>query len=243
MKILSISKPKKNDIPLHVAIIMDGNGRWAARKNLPRIFGHKAGVETLKEVVMTSIELGIKYLTVYSFSTENWQRPQEEVEGLMSLFVEALENELDSLYRNGVKVVMVGSKENVPPEVLSAFENAERKTNQNNRLILNIAFNYGSRQEIIEAVKKICLSLQEKKLSLGKLDEKLFSTFLYTDGYPDPDLLIRTGGEYRLSNFLLWQNAYTEFYFTKTLWPDFKKKDFLKAIDSYQKRDRKFGRI
>lgn len=243
MKILNMWKSKKNEVPVHVAIIMDGNGRWATRKKLPRIFGHKAGVEALREAVMTGIELGIKYLTVYSFSTENWQRPREEVEALMNLFVEALENELDSLHRNGVRILMIGRRENIPREVLNAFENAEEKTRNNDRLFLNIAFNYGSRQEIIDAVKKICVSVQKNELKLDELDEKLFSRFLYTGSFPDPDLLIRTGGEYRLSNFLLWQSGYTEFYFTRTLWPDFKRKDFLEAIEDYQRRERKFGRI
>lgn len=243
IKVPTVKELKKNSMPIHVAIIMDGNGRWAVKRKLPRIAGHRAGVKTLKEAVMTSIELGIKYLTVYAFSSENWQRPQQEIKALMDLFVETLEKELDSLYRNGVKLVLVGRREFIPPRVLKSFEYAEQRTKNNSRLVLNIAFNYGSRQEIITAVKRIYKDLQENRLKLEELEENVFSRFLYTRDCPDPDLLIRTSGEYRLSNFLMWQIAYTELYFIKTLWPDFNKRHFLKAIYNYQRRNRRFGRI
>ena len=239
----TIEEIKKKDIPVHVAIIMDGNGRWATKRNLHRIEGHRAGSKILKNIVITSIKLGIKYLTVYSFSVENWQRPKNEVKDLMNLFVETLSKELNSLNKNGVKLVLVGQKESIPREVLKSFEDAEFKTKNNKRLVLNIALNYGSRQEIVSAAKKIYDAVREGKLKIEKLDENILSDFLYTKNCPDPDLLIRTSGEYRISNFLLWQIAYTELYFTKTLWPDFDRKQFLKAIYNYQKRDRRFGRL
>ena len=242
-KIPTVKELKKNDIPEHVAIIMDGNGRWAVKRKLPRSAGHKAGVEALREVIMTCVELGIKFLTVYSFSSENWQRPKDEVKFLLHLFIESLKKELEVLNKNGVRISLIGQKESIPPEVLEAFENAEKKTKRNNKLMFNIAFNYGSRQEIINAVRKIHKAVKKNDIDIKKLDENIFSDFLFTKGCPDPDLLIRTSGEYRISNFLLWQVAYSEFYFVKTLWPDFKKKNFLKAIYDYQRRNRRFGRL
>lgn len=239
----TIKELKKNDIPEHVAIIMDGNGRWAARRRLPRSAGHKAGVEALRDIITTSIELGIKFLTVYSFSSENWQRPEDEVNFLLNLFLVSLNEELGSLDKNGVRVRLIGEREEVPSEILKAFENAEKKTRDNTNLYFNIAFNYGSRQEIIDAIKKICKAAGRNDIDLEKLNEKNFSDYLFTKGCPDPDFLIRTSGEYRVSNFLLWQIAYSEFYFVKTLWPDFKRKDFLKAIYYYQRRNRRFGRV
>jgi len=242
-KVPTVKELKKNDIPEHVAIIMDGNGRWAVKRKLPRSAGHKAGVEALREVIMTCVELGIKFLTVYSFSSENWQRPKDEVKFLLHLFIESLKKELEVLNKNGVRISLIGQKESIPPEVLEAFENAEKKTKRNNKLMFNIAFNYGSRQEIINAVRKIHKAVKKNDIDIKKLDENIFSNFLFTKGCPDPDLLIRTSGEYRISNFLLWQVAYSEFYFVKTLWPDFKKKNFLKAIYDYQRRNRRFGRL
>ena len=239
----TIKELKKNDIPEHVAIIMDGNGRWAAKRRLPRSAGHKAGVEALRDIITTSIELGIKFLTVYSFSSENWQRPEDEVNFLLNLFLVSLNEELGSLDKNGVRVRLIGEREEVPSEILKAFENAEKKTRDNTNLYFNIAFNYGSRQEIIDAIKKICKAAGRNDIDLEKLNEKNFSDYLFTKGCPDPDFLIRTSGEYRVSNFLLWQIAYSEFYFVKTLWPDFKRKDFLKAIYYYQRRNRRFGRV
>lgn len=222
---------------------MDGNGRWAIKRKLPRSVGHQAGVEALKEVISTSLELGIKFLTVYSFSSENWQRPRDEVNFLLNLFIESLKKELSSMHKNGIRVRLIGNRKEVPPDVLEAFENAEKKTLNNNRLFFNIAFNYGARQEIIEAIKRMYKEVLKKNIDIEKIDEDKFSDFLYTEGCPDPDFLIRTSGEYRVSNFLLWQIAYTEFYFIKTLWPDFNKVSFLKAIYYYQQRKRRFGRV
>jgi len=243
IRVPTVKELKKNIIPEHVAIIMDGNGRWAARRKLPRYAGHKAGVEALREVVKTCVQLGIKFLTVYSFSIENWQRPKDEVNFLLNLFLESLKEELETFNKNGVRVFLVGDRKLIPHEILEAFENAEKKTANNNKLFFNIAFNYGSRQEIIEAAKKIYKATVRDDINIEKLDEKTFSDYLFTKGCPDPDFLIRTSGEYRVSNFLLWQIAYCEFYFVKTLWPDFKRKNFLKAIYYYQQRNRRFGRL
>lgn len=243
IRVPTVKELKKNIIPEHVAIIMDGNGRWAARRKLPRYAGHKAGVEALREVIKTCVQLGIKFLTVYSFSIENWKRPKYEVNFLLNLFLESLKEELETLNKNGVRVFLVGDRKLIPHGILEAFENAEKKTANNNKLFFNIAFNYGSRQEIIEAAKKIYKATTRNDINIEKLDEKTFSDYLFTKGCPDPDFLIRTSGEYRVSNFLLWQIAYCEFYFVKTLWPDFKSKNFLKAIYYYQQRNRRFGRL
>ena len=243
VRVPNIKELKNNSLPEHIAIIMDGNGRWAARKKLPRSAGHNAGVEALREVVNTCLELGVKFLTVYSFSSENWQRPQDEVNFLLNLFLESLKNELEELHNRGVRVSLIGERKTIPLKVLEAFKNAEKKTSKNKKLFFNIAFNYGSRKEIISAVKNVCRAAKKNDIDIEKLDEKIFSEYLLTQGCPDPDLLIRTSGEYRVSNFLLWQIAYTEFYFTKTLWPDFKEKELLKAVYYYQKRNRRFGRL
>lgn len=243
IKTPTVKEIKKNNIPEHVAIIMDGNGRWATKRNLPRSAGHKAGVEALKVVISVCMELGIKFLTAYSFSSENWQRPEEEVNFLFNLFLQSLREELSSLDKNGVRVKLIGDREEVPSDILEAFENAEKKTLNNNKLFLSIAFNYGSRQEIINAVKRIHKEAIKKDIDIRKINDRVFSEFLYTAGYPDPDFLIRTSGEYRVSNFLLWQIAYSEFYFTKTLWPDFDRKSLLKAVYCYQQRKRRFGRV
>jgi undecaprenyl diphosphate synthase len=242
-RVPTVKELKKYNIPKHVAIIMDGNGRWAERRGLPRSAGHKAGVETLRDIISICIELGIEYLTVYSFSSENWQRPKDEVNFLLDLFLISLEEELETLDRNGVRVKLIGDRKEVPSKMLKAFKNAEIKTKNNDKLLLNIAFNYGSRQEIIDAVKKICKAASRNEIDIEKLNEKIFSGYLFTSECPDPDFLIRTSGEYRVSNFLLWQIAYCEFYFIKTLWPDFKKKNFLEAIYYYQQRSRRFGRL
>ncbi len=242
-KIPSINELKKGDIPNHVGIIMDGNGRWASKRKLPRVLGHKAGVEALRRVIKLTSKLGIKYLTVFSFSSENWDRPKEEVEYLMGLFVDCLSSELPLLNKKGVKIKMIGKKEGIPKKVLKSFENAENKTCKNKEMVFNIAFNYGSRQEIIEAVKKIFKAIGEGNLKLEEVDQNSFSKFLYTKDCPDPDLIIRTSGEYRISNFLLWQGAYTEFYFSKVFWPDFNEKHYLRAIFDYQKRNRRFGKL
>lgn len=225
------------NIPQHVAIIMDGNGRWAERKGLPRIFGHRAGVRSVKRAIKFAIKIGIKILTLYAFSTENWSRPQSEILGLMTLLREYIKKESDTLKKNNIRLRVLGDLSKIPNDVRISVERIISETQNNTGLILNIALNYGSRQEIVMAVNKI---IEDK---LQSIDEQKLSEYLYTSGLPDPDLLIRTSGEYRLSNFLLWQIAYTELYFTKTLWPDFDEKEFLSAIKDYNLRKRRFGGI
>jgi len=222
---------------------MDGNGRWAARRGLPRLAGHKEGVRPLKRIVRLCSKLGIKYLTAYSFSNENWKRPKMEVSGLMELFFETVAAEIEDLNKNGVKIVLIGNRELIPSKVLKRFEEAEAFTINNNNVVLNIAFSYGSRQEILDAVKKVGRDLQSQKVQIDDINEDYFSSLLLTGDCPDPDLLIRTSGELRISNFLLWQIAYSELYFTKTLWPDFSDGEFLKAVSDYQYRNRRFGKI
>ena len=243
IRVPTVKELKKNNIPEHVAIIMDGNGRWAVKRKLPRSAGHKAGVEALREVITTCVQLGIKFLTVYSFSIENWQRPKDEVNFLLNLFLESLKEELETLNKNGVRVFLIGERKLIPYKILEAFENAEKQTANNNKLFFSIAFDYGSRQEIVDAARKIHKAASRNDIDIEKLDEKTFSDYLFTKDFPDPDFLIRTSGEYRVSNFLLWQIAYCEFYFVKTLWPDFKRKNFLRAIYYYQQRSRRFGRL
>ncbi|MDD5659333.1 MAG: isoprenyl transferase [Actinomycetota bacterium] len=242
-KILTIEEIKRKPVPIHVAIIMDGNGRWAAKRGLPRLAGHREGVKSLENAVRLCSDLGIKYLTAYSFSSENWKRPADEVLGLMELFFETVSAELEELMKNGVKIVLVGNRKTIPQKVLKKFEDTEIITKKNENLVLNIALNYGSRQEIIEAVKEACIEAKNNEIEIERIDDKYFSRLLFTKNSPDPDLLIRTSGEFRISNFLLWQIAYSELYFTETLWPDFKEEDFLKAIYSYQCRNRRFGKI
>ena len=239
----TVNTLKKADIPRHVAIIMDGSGRWAEKRKLPRIFGHKRGAEVLREIVISSKDIGIKYLTVYSFSTENWQRPKDEVDGLMVLFAEVLERELKGLIENDIRLNLIGDRRMVPKNVLAIFENAENKTGANKALVFNVAFSYGSRQEIFNAILGICNDFCKNIPELEKAGINEVSKYLYTAGIPDPDLLIRTSGEYRLSNFLLWQIAYTEFYFTEILWPDFNRHHFFRAISDYQSRRRRFGKL
>jgi undecaprenyl diphosphate synthase len=224
-------------IPKHIAIIMDGNGRWASERNLPRIIGHKVGSESVREIIRVCLELGIEYLTLYSFSTENWQRPKEEIKGLMELLKFLLKNEVDELNRNGVSIKAIGKLDYLPNDVKNELFKAIEKTKNNNKLKLYLALSYGGRQEILDAVNKII------NLKLEFVDEGTFRNFLYDPNLPDPDLLIRTSGEYRISNFLLWQISYSEFYFTKTLWPEFRREEFIKAIEDYSKRKRKFGKV
>lgn len=224
-------------IPKHIAIIMDGNGRWASERNLPRIIGHKVGSESVREIIRVCLELGIEYLTLYSFSTENWQRPKEEIKGLMELLKFLLKNEVDELNRNGVSIKAIGRLDYLPNDVKNELLKAIEKTKNNNKLKLYLALSYGGRQEILDAVNKIINS------KLEFVDEGTFRNFLYDPNLPDPDLLIRTSGEYRISNFLLWQISYSEFYFTKTLWPEFRREEFIKAIEDYSKRKRKFGKV
>jgi len=227
----------KDNIPLHVGIIMDGNGRWARKKGLPRVMGHKVGVESVRSVIRMARKIGIKYLTLYTFSSENWQRPKEEVTYLMQLLKTLLIREVDELNRQGVRIRAIGRLENLGREVLEALNYAVEKTKNNNELNLYLALSYGGRQEIVDAANRIL------KSGLEEVDEENFRNFLYDPDLPDVDLLIRTAGEYRISNFLLWHTAYAELYITDVLWPDFREEEFLKAIEDYSKRIRKFGKV
>lgn len=226
-----------SNFPKHVAVIMDGNGRWAKERGLPRVAGHRAGVKTVREIVKASIDFGVPVLTLYAFSQENWKRPKEEITVLMKLLDFFLDKELKSLIRQGVRFRTLGRIEALPLGVQKKIKEAVEKTSNNDKLILNIALNYGARTEILDAVRAI---LQDAP---AELTEEYFSGQLYTQGLPDPDLLIRTSGEMRLSNFLLWQLSYAEFYVTKKYWPDFTREDYLKALREYQKRERRFGDI
>jgi undecaprenyl diphosphate synthase len=230
-------------IPEHIAIIMDGNGRWAKARNLPRALGHRAGVETIRRIVKECDKLGVKYLTLYAFSTENWNRPLEEVDALMKLLVEYLKNEFEELNSNGVVINSIGNISKLPQICRTELSNAYEKTKNNKGLILNLALNYGGRSEIVDAVKAISSDLMCKKISKDDITEDLFSKYMYTGEMPDPDLIIRPSGELRLSNFLLWQSAYSEFWFSDINWPDFHEKELKLAILDYQKRDRRFGKV
>jgi len=225
--------------PTHVAVIMDGNGRWAAARGLPRLAGHRAGTENLRRIITASVEFGIRYLTIYAFSTENWGRPAEEVEGLMTIVTEVIDRELDELHREGVQLRHIGRLEHLRPELRQKVLHAVEITKNNHRLILNVAFNYGGRDEIICAIRQI----MDEGIKPEALTEELFSHYLFTAGVPDPDLIIRTSGEMRISNFLIWQGAYSEWYVTPTYWPDFDKEEYRKAIIDYGQRDRRFGRV
>ncbi len=229
------------DIPRHVAIIMDGNGRWASRRGLPKIAGHRAGVNTAREIVKAAGELGIKVLTLYTFSTENWKRPKREVNALFGILENYLDKEEKTLNENKVRFSVMGRIETLPRAVQEKLKRVIDSTRQNTGLRLNLALNYGSRTEIIDAVRRIAADAADGKISPQDVDENTFSGYLYTKDMPDPDLLIRTSGETRVSNFLLWQISYSELYFTKKLWPDFKKRDLGKALAEYRKRERRFG--
>ncbi len=233
----------KGPVPLHIAIIMDGNGRWAKRRGLPRQFGHKAGIDTIRNVVKWADEIGVKILTLYAFSTENWRRPRLEVDFLMRLPVDYLETELEKLLKNNIKLQVFGETDGLPDHTREAVCEATEKTAKNSGLVLNLAFNYGSRAEILKAVREIAQKVAEGVLSPEGVDEEEFCRHLYTGGLPDPDLMIRPSGELRISNFLLWQMAYAEFWFSNTLWPDFSRREFLQAVLDYQQRDRRFGGI
>ncbi|MEB3101129.1 isoprenyl transferase [Ferviditalea candida] len=234
----SLSKEK---IPEHVAVIMDGNGRWAKRHGLPRIAGHRAGMETVKKIIKAADRLGVKVLTLYAFSTENWKRPKEEVDFLMKLPQEFLLIELDELIARNVQVRMMGWKEDLPAHTLKAVEEAVKKTEHNTGLILNFALNYGSRREMIEGFKKMAGEIQSGRLSIDQIAEEQFPKYLHTGRLPDPDLMIRTSGEQRISNFMLWQLAYTELWFTDVFWPEFTEQHFYQAIRDYQHRGRRYG--
>ncbi|MCK4664345.1 MAG: isoprenyl transferase [Bacteroidales bacterium] len=232
----------KEKLPAHIAIIMDGNGRWAKEKGKPRIFGHKNGVVAVREVVEASAELGIKFLTLYAFSTENWKRPRIEIDALMSLLLNTINSELKTLIKNNVRLLVIGDLDKLPQKVKEKLLSTIKKTSNNNGLSLVLALSYSARWEITNAAKKIGNLLIDGKLNVEQITEDVFCKFLNTDKIPDPELLIRTSGEYRISNFLLWQLAYTELYFTNTLWPDFRKEDLYKAINNFQHRERRFGK-
>jgi undecaprenyl diphosphate synthase len=231
------------NIPQHVAFIMDGNGRWAKKQDQHRLFGHAAGVESVKEVIKTAREIGISFLTMYAFSTENWSRPSEEVEGLMNLLVEAITNEVDEMHQNGVRLLTIGNIKGLPGNCYDSLVAAMERTKNNKNLTLVLALNYSARQEILEASKKLAALIQSGLKSLDQIQEQDFAQLLQTKDIPDPELLIRTSGECRISNFLLWQLSYTELYFTETHWPDFRREALLEAICAYQKRERRFGMV
>ncbi len=230
-------------IPKHIAIVMDGNGRWAQSRGLPILSGHNAGMQSLKKIVKAASQIGVKYLTVYAFSTENWKRPPDEVSGIFKILILYIEKELKELHENNVKVNIIGDFNKLPKEAVDKLVTSLETTKENTGLIFNIALNYGSRDEIMSAIKKLANLVKSNKLDPNNIDEEQFENFLYTNDIPDPELIIRTSGEMRLSNFLLWQSAYSELYFTNILWPDFSKSDFENAIIEFQSRKRRYGGI
>lgn len=236
----SVSIEEQN-IPAHIAIIMDGNGRWAKRRGLPRTFGHREGAETLKKIVRAADELGVKVLTVYAFSTENWKRPEEEVSLLMKLFEEYIKNNLLDLTENQVRLRFIGDRSGLSSKLQQIIEDTEKDTVHHEGLVLQVAINYGGRDELVHAVKGICQAVQDHQLSMDEITEETVGSYLYTAPISDVDLLIRPGSDCRISNFLLWQIAYAELWFTDTFWPDFTKETLLEAIHAYQGRERRFG--
>ena len=241
-KMSLIEKINKDNLPKHLAIIMDGNGRWAKQKGLLRAFGHENGTKSVRLTVETCAKLGIKNLTLYAFSTENWNRPKLEVDTLMKLLISSLKNELQTLLDNNIRLNSIGNLEMLPKSAQKELLDVIKKTENNSRMVLTLALSYGSREEIISAIKKISDKVKNNIISLDSIDESIINQHLYTQNLPDVDLLIRTSGEHRISNFLLWQIAYAELYFTDVLWPDFKEDDLYEAIISYQKRERRFGK-
>jgi undecaprenyl diphosphate synthase len=231
-----------NNLPQHIAVIMDGNGRWAKKKGAMRIFGHRNAVKAVRDVTEGCGELGVKYLTLYAFSTENWNRPKEEVDGLMELLVNTLRQEIGTLRENQVKLQTIGDTSTLPKECQSNLEWAKDQTKDHNGLVLNLALSYSGRWEITKAVKQLASDVKSGKLDPSLINEQVFENYLQTSGIPDPELLIRTSGELRISNFLLWQIAYTELFITPTLWPDFRKENLYEAIWAYQQRERRFGK-
>ncbi|HCP32570.1 TPA: isoprenyl transferase [Candidatus Acetothermia bacterium] len=239
-----IKQVRADGLPRHVAVIMDGNGRWAKARGLPRVAGHQAGAQAAERLIrFAGGKLGLKNLTLFAFSTENWNRPAEEVDFLMHLLDQFITEKLKEFIREGVRLIVSGDLGGLPSQIRETVRNAIEQTAQNDRLLLNVALNYGARQEIVRACQRVASAAVAGKLNLVELDENSFACFLYTDGIPDPDIIIRTSGEMRLSNFLLWQAAYAELYFTGTLWPDFTPAELLKTIASYQKRERRFGGV
>ena len=229
-------------LPRHVAIIMDGNGRWARRKRKPRLFGHKAGADSVRDIVEISREIGVTYLTLYAFSSENWNRPSQEVTGLMSILKRYLEAEFSRMQKNDIRLVSIGDRSRLPAAVRETLENVIQKTSSNSKLVLNLALSYGGRDEIVRAMKTVARQCLAGEREVDSITDEVISAHLDTADLPDPDLLIRTGGESRLSNFMLWQMSYSEIYFTDVMWPDFRKEMFLQALIEYQSRERRFGR-
>lgn len=229
-------------LPRHVAVIMDGNGRWAKSKGASRIFGHQSGVKSVKETIEAATELGIEYVTLYAFSTENWNRPAEEVNALMELLIKTIYDETPTLNKNNIRLCAIGDIKSLPAKCQQQLADAMKETSKNTRLNLVLALSYSAKWEIVEAIKQIAEDVKSGKISVSNINESVLESHLSTAGIPDPELMIRTSGECRISNFLLWQLAYAEFYFTETLWPDFRRNDFYKAIISYQNRERRFGK-
>ncbi len=238
-----IKQMELDKLPKHIAIIMDGNGRWARKRFLPRTAGHKAGVDKVKEIVQTVGDLGIKYLTLYAFSTENWNRPKEEIESLMKLLLYYIRSELKTLHKNEVRIQVIGDISQIQTLPRKEILRAVEMTKNNNKLILNIALNYGGRSELVRAAKLFAKDVKDGRLDINSIDEESFKQYLYTGSQPDPDLLIRPSGELRISNFLLYQIAYSEFWFSNIYWPDFSKKHLYQAIIDFQQRDRRYGGI
>ncbi len=240
---MSDAAPLEPDrLPRHIAIVMDGNGRWAKSRRKPRIYGHKVGADSVREIVEMSREIGIGHLTLYAFSSENWNRPEQEVSGLMNILKSYLISELSRMEKNEIRLNCLGETSRLPDGVRRTLEDTINRTAGNDKMVLNLALSYGARDEICLAVKKLARRCLEEKLKPEQIDHRIFSEQLYTAGQPDPDLLIRTGGEQRLSNFLLWQASYAEIYFTETMWPDFRRQAYLEALLDYQKRERRFGK-
>ena len=229
-------------IPDHIAIIMDGNARYAKSKSLPIKVGHKIGADNVQKIADNCIEIGIKYLTIYAFSSENWNRPKDEVGYLMNLLHEYLSKESAELMKRGIKIIISGNLDNLEERLKNKIQQVEELSKNNSKLTLNVAFSYGARQEIVDAVKKIAVAVKNQEITIENIDEDLFKKHLYRPEIPDPDLLIRTAGDLRISNFLLWQIAYTEFYFSEKFWPEFNKSELLKAINNFNKRERRYGK-
>ena len=236
------SKINTDNLPNHIAIIMDGNGRWAEQKGKPRVFGHKNGVTSVKEVIEGCREIGVNYLTLYAFSTENWNRPKLEVKTLMALLVSSLRKELNTLVKNNIKLNTIGNIENLPEKAQTELAEVVEKTKNNTSLTLTLALSYGSREEIVNVIRNISKKVVNNQIAIEEINENIINNHLYTFSLPDVDLLIRTSGEKRISNFLLWQIAYAELYFTNTLWPDFRKENLFNAIVDFQQRERRFGK-
>ncbi len=233
----------QGDLPVHIAIVMDGNGRWAKQRHLPRVAGHREGINSVREITRVCGELGVKHLTLYTFSKENWSRPRQEVSAIMQLLMSTIRAEVDNLNSNNVKLTVIGQLDDLGKETRQGMTDGIELTAQNTGLNLNLALSYGGRQEITRAVQRLAEKVEHSELAAGEINEDLISRHLYTSDIPDPDLLIRTGGEFRISNFLLWQMAYTEVFVTDIFWPAFRERELLTAIDEYQRRERRFGKV